>query len=323
MPPISTIPPETLRNRHRLSVQQVNSLYGRQVLEESLEEKAGSLAKVAEFIRVTDLFRAKAIDFIPLKGPLLSYRLYGDATVRRYGDIDILVNPDTVEHARTELMAAGYTEFLYKWPASVKGQRRTLEYRHHISFKNPAEDVIVELHWGLSDRQWLNFRDGDSFVRDNQCRVDFSGNSYKVLNPDAELLYLTIHGGIHRWGVLKWLVDIHRYLEIQTFERGKFCDLVNLLGCYRLVSLCNRMLEEYFPGTKLLPCGTHLPRYMERMAKEAADSPSCGSPGSIREILYLMPYSLLVYPGVKYKVRVLGMIAGNSLFNGRMSHLLD
>jgi hypothetical protein len=304
-------------------VQQINALYSRQVIEESLEEKAGTLAKVAEFIRVTDLFRAKAIDFIPLKGPLLSYRLYGDATVRKYGDIDILVNPDTVDRARTELMAAGCKEYMSEWPASVNGQKKALKYRHHISFKDPPGDVIIELHWRLSNQQWLNFRDEERFVRENLCTVEFNGNIYKALTPEAELLYLVIHGGAHRWGVLKWLEDIHRYLEIFIFEGGKFCDLVNHFGCHRLVALCNKMLAEYFPGSTLIPGGSHLPGYMVGMAKEAIEGPSCGGPGNIREILRLMPYSLLVYPGVRYKMRVLGMIAGNSLFNGRLSRFFD
>ena len=97
MPHIIGIPPEILKSRHRLSAEQINLLAGGRVIEESYEEKAGTLVKVAEFIKVTDLLRAGGIDFIPLKGPLLSFRLYGDATTRRYGDIDILVDPASME----------------------------------------------------------------------------------------------------------------------------------------------------------------------------------------------------------------------------------
>jgi hypothetical protein len=121
---ITGIPPEILRSRHRLSAQQINTLAGGRVIEESYEEKAGTLVKVAEFIKVTDLLRAGRIDFIPLKGPLLSFRLYGDATTRRYGDLDILVDPSEVEKARVGLLAAGYKEYMVTWPGSVSGKKK-------------------------------------------------------------------------------------------------------------------------------------------------------------------------------------------------------
>lgn len=323
MPPITGIPPEILRSRHRLSSQQVNSLFGRKVIEESLEEKAGTLAKVAEFIRVTDLLRDAGIGFIPLKGPLLSFRLYGDATTRKYGDIDVLVDPAEVDKARTCLMAGGYTEYMLKWPQSDTGRQKALKYWHDISFKDSKGEIITELHWRLSNRQWLNFRDAERFVSENLCNVEFCGNKYRVLNQEAELLYLVIHGGVHRWVLLKWLNDIQRYLEINVIDQSRFCNLVRMFGCGRMVTLCNKMLSEFFPGTSLLPCGTQIPRYLEQSAKAAVGMPSVMSPETIRGLLGTLPYSMVLYPGIIYKVRVLGMIAGTSLFNGRLSRFFD
>jgi hypothetical protein len=304
-------------------VQQINALFGLEVIEESLEEKAGALVKVAAFVRVTDLLRDLGIDFVPLKGPLLSFRLYGDATVRKYGDIDILINPGKVELARNGLLAVGYTEYMFTWPGSVSGKKRALKFWHHISFRNPEGDVIIELHWKLSNRQWLNFRDADRIVSENLCTVVFNGNAYRVMTPEAELLYLVIHGGVHRWGMLKWLADIQRYLELCELDMVKFGLLVKQFDCGRMVALCNTMLTEYFPGTLLLPCTTPLPRYMERMAKETIERSASSSPGSIREIMRLLPYTLLVYPGVLFQIKVLGMVAGSSLFNGRLSRFFD
>lgn len=323
MPHITGIPPEILRSRHRLSAQQINYLAGERVTEESYEEKAGTLIKVAEFIKVTDLFRATGIEFIPLKGPLLSYRLYGDATARRYGDIDILVDPPDVDKARAVLLKAGYNEYMFSWPVSVSGKKKALRYWHHVSFKDPEAGVITELHWRLSNKQWLNFRDADRFVSENLYTVGFYGKKYQVLNPEAELLYLVIHGGVHRWGMLKWLADVHRYLEISTPDTEKFCGLVKWFGCGRMVALCNRMLEEYFPGAPILPGGTQLPGYMERITKETIERSSSTGPGSIREILRLLRYSLIVYPGIKYKIKLLRVIAGSSLFYGRLSRFFD
>ncbi len=325
MPPLKSIPPDVLRFRHRLSVQQINSLFGREVIEETLGEKAGTLVKVAEFIRVTDLLRAAGIDFIPLKGPLLSFRLYGDATVRRYGDIDILVDAGQVERARGRLLAAGYTEYMFRWPETESGRQKALKYWHHIAFRNPDGEVITELHWKLSNRHWLNFRDADRFVRENICTVEFSGNNYRVLTPEAELLYLIIHGGAHRWGMLKWLADIQKYLEFCELDMVRFGLLVKRFDCGRLVTLCNTMLTEFFPDSSNvpLPGGKRMPGYMARMARETIERPSISGPESLSKILHMLPYSLAVYPGLIYKLRVLRMVAGSSIFNGRLSRLFD
>ncbi len=172
MPPITGIPPEILRYRHRLSPQQINALFGRKVIEESFEEKAKALGKVGEFLRITDAIASAGIGFVPLKGPLLSFRIYGDATFRTYSDLDILTDASNLTRIEGILKGEGYITYGRPWPQSLKKQSQMLSYGHHISFVHPEKQTAFEIHWKLATASWLNFRSFDvlnsAFL--SQCR---------------------------------------------------------------------------------------------------------------------------------------------------------
>ncbi len=323
MPPITGIPPEILRDRHRLSSQQVNALFGRKVIEESLEEKAKALGKVAEFLKVTDALKEAGVSFVPLKGPLLSFRLNGDATYRYFRDLDILVDASAVTEAKEIIDSFGYQDCGPAWPSDRKMQHRTLTYSHHLALINPVNGQIIELHWRLMNTQWLNFRQTDNLIGNNITTADFAGRKFSVLNNELELLYLVIHGGLHRWGRLKWLADVHEYLKSQKINWEIFNEFSDSLKAGRLVALCNTMLAEFFPGGPLIPCSSSASKHMVGASFKTIAEDDYSGPETIREIMKNLPFGLAVYPGVSFKVRLLCGVVGNSIFHGRMSRLFQ
>lgn len=80
-----------LHQRHRLSHQQIDRLLGESHSKEFLGEKIERMEAVRNFLSVTDLLRENEIPFVSIKGPLLSYRIYGDPSVRFSHDIDLLI----------------------------------------------------------------------------------------------------------------------------------------------------------------------------------------------------------------------------------------
>ena len=81
-----------LRERHRLSHQQIDTLLGEDKSGEFINDKLKQFELVRHFLYITDKLRINNIPFISIKGPLLSLRLYGDPTVRISSDIDLLIN---------------------------------------------------------------------------------------------------------------------------------------------------------------------------------------------------------------------------------------
>jgi len=321
MPQITEFSPRILKDRHRLSSQQINALFGEKVIEESYEEKAQTLGMVAEFLRVTDALSVAGINFIPLKGPLLSYRLYGDATTRHSHDLDILVEPSDVGRGADALQKVGYQPFGISWPPERRIQEKILKYNHHISFIHPLNQQIIELHWKLINNPWFRFMDASHIVKNNICLFDFAERSFTVLNNEMELFYLVIHGGIHRWGRLKWLADIREYLNTRKIDWDRFDLISDTFGAGRLVALCNSIMGEYMPGGELLPCHSVAPGYMIKSSVKSISDQEYKGPESVKEIIIRLRYPLLAYDGLRYKLRLIFSVIKNSLFSGRASRL--
>jgi len=316
---LTDISPEKLRDRHRLSSQQINALFGRVVLEESYDEKATALKKVAEFLRVTDALAAAGIRFIPLKGPLLSYRLYGDATTRFSSDLDILTEPAAVRRAGDIFEEEGYTPYGRSWPGEIKEQQRLQKYSHHISYVKNEKHITIELHWRLMNNQCLNLRESEEIISQNLSALNFAGRSFAVLNNEMELLYLVIHGGLHKWGRLKWLADINEYLKSQPINWELFSRLSSKFKAEHMVALCNTILAEYFPLAPSLPGHGKAPRYMVRFSRMKIREEVYKYPDSVKTIIQNLRFSLNTYPGLIYRVRLIWKVMANSIFSGRIS----
>ncbi len=323
MPPITSIPPTILRDRHRLSPQQINMLCGKRVIGESREEKAEALDRVAEFLRLTDALVAARTAFIPLKGPLLSERLYGDPTVRFSHDLDILVKTDDIENAARVFTASGYAQMPPPIPEDLRRREKLIKYSHHISFIHPDIGQIVELHWRIMNRPWIGFTDIDTLLSENLSEYEFAGRKFTTLSVELELLYLIIHGGAHHWGRLKWLADIHRLIEIKFFRESKFITLTERLKAGRLVALCNWALRDYMPSARQLPCKADAPAYMVSSVQQAIAGESYHGPETITEILSNMRYAFSAYQGLPYKLKLAGTVVSNSLLSGRLRRALD
>ena len=85
--------------------------------------------------------RDRGVPAVPLKGVILSERLYGDPAIRQSRDIDILVEPDQL----AETVAIAQEEFLYDPPVDAVGSdgRPLLHYR----LLHPAGGPGLEVHW--------------------------------------------------------------------------------------------------------------------------------------------------------------------------------
>jgi len=301
-----------------LSPQQINSVFSEKVISENPEEKAASLGKVAEFIRVTDTLRMSGINFIPLKGPLLSQRIYGDATFRYFSDLDILVDPSSLSQAMNVAGDLGYRLAGHEWPERGKEQSRLLKHHCDISFVHPGQPVSLEIHWRLLTRQYLNYKPTESLIDQNQTSVSFSGRNFNVLNNELELLYLIIHGGKHHWGRLRWLVDVSDYIKTHKIDWDKFGVLTDQMGAGRFVSLCSQLLNEYLPGRASLPCHETLPVWMLRHSVRKIEADDFRGPETVRDLLCDLRFTLSAYKGFRYKLRVIADAVMTSLYFGRL-----
>jgi Uncharacterised nucleotidyltransferase len=103
-------------------------------------DRAAAMALQHETRTLVDALRERGIRALPLKGPGLAERLYGDPGLRSAGDVDLLVRREDLEAATAAMRERGYGA-----PTADRVDRRGLP---HLHFALRAEDrPAVELHW--------------------------------------------------------------------------------------------------------------------------------------------------------------------------------
>ncbi len=293
-----------LHDRHRLSHQQIDRWLGENRSKEFLDEKLKRLEAVKHFLSVTDLFSQNGISFISLKGPLLSLRIYGDPSVRLSHDVDILIEDDRIEPAMKVLIENGYQltqgEF---WPSKKNQQELLIKSAHHLVFYNQKVNSILELHWIIMHEFPLSHKMQKEVITKNITEIVFAERTFTVFTKEFELLYLMIHGAIHGWNRLKWLVDIKEY-PIADINMNIFQELVDRFKAGRIVLQTNCLLKEYFNVQLPFDSDTHFSKYIINYAHNCILNDTVdGFP--IKRIIRRYRYEWLLIPSFYSKCRTL------------------
>ncbi|WP_313114057.1 nucleotidyltransferase family protein [Aequorivita sediminis] len=305
---------EYLSSRHRLSHQQIDTLLNEKYAKNNIAEKLGQLFQVGEFMELTDAFREADIPFTPIKGPILSYKLHNDASLRYSHDLDFLMASHDIKKAIYILENKGYEPGYFPWPSNIIKEQRLIKRSNQILFSHPEHQISIELHWRLFGRNMVDSKVIDEVLKKNAESIKFNNRIFQGFNKELELLYLIIHGGLHGWFRLKWLVDIKDFLENTTINSKKFSQLVTKLNASRMVALCNATLAHYFPSSALLPCkevpGTkkRLKFTISQIEKEDYYT------RSVLERIEHFWFRFHCFPGIRYKWNILAG-AFRSIYN--------
>ena len=187
----NVLPPEVATSlRRRATLQRLRQAHDYSILDEILLE----------------LSRA-GVEAVPLKGPILSERLYGDGAVRSSTDLDLLVAPNVLPSATRCLERLGYRGA----QGSTAGE--FARYHHHLLAFHRAQSPSVELHFRL----YTGFGavlTAEGFLARARGYTTARGLSCRVLVPEDELLFLLLHAAGHRFARLAWLYDIKMFTNV-------------------------------------------------------------------------------------------------------------
>jgi hypothetical protein len=189
---------------------------------EALEQRYHSNCKrmeemLREFSKVNSALRNRAIPHAFLKGFTLTAEFCADPTLRHQSDIDILVNPDSVEEATQALIACGY---------SLTGSQACGELRFAtpLQYIPSAQDDIyrvsphreAELHTSIWEETGHV-----SMVVPNDCLERTRGRKlrdigFSSLSAEDMFLVQVLHAFSHllgSWVRVSWLWEIHCFLQ--------------------------------------------------------------------------------------------------------------
>jgi hypothetical protein len=131
-----------------------------------------------------------------------------------------------------------------------------------------------------------------------------------------ELLYLLIHGSLHTWRRLKWLVDVHEMAERQLYDEVKFTELVKLVNGERLVAVCNGLLKIIYPAKATLPEMGKVNNFMVQHALKRLKKDSEAEYDSLKESLSYVGFVMKAFPGIKFKIYTLKYLYNSTLDAG-------
>ena len=160
-----------------------------------------TLRMTAELFRLLELFAAKGIPALVVKGPVLAMHAYGDPAMRSYGDLDLLVRQRDIHRATESLQAAGYEATV---PVSaIDAGKIPGQYL----FAKPDANLLVELHSDFTLRYFpRRLPLEECFARRILVRLD--GHETPALAVEDELVYICVHGATHFWERLSWIADV-------------------------------------------------------------------------------------------------------------------
>ncbi len=155
-------------------------------------ETAQTRRLCAELMRLQPLL-SSACGSRPLlvKGPAVAERLYPDARLRPYRDLDLVVSRDRLQAAARAMAAElGYRRTEEPWAGY--GERQG----HHIGLARrvDVQTVTVELHWRIGDDPVAEGLDYSRLSRTSESLPLSDGaDAVMVPSPEEHLLVLAVH----------------------------------------------------------------------------------------------------------------------------------
>lgn len=198
----------------------------------------------SQIFRIVRVMRAKDIPVLPFKGPLLSMQAYGNATVRMFGDLDLLVQPKHLDDATRLLQESGYRPLTSaSW---LKKSTWYISRQKDVHFVDETGRAVLELHWKLSGSHFGLPKEINR-LWDRLESITLAGMEVPNLSFNDLLIYLCLHGSRHSWERFGWICDVY-YLLTSRDEIDWDVVLAESksLGCENVVALSLKLVNELF-----------------------------------------------------------------------------
>ncbi len=238
-----------LKGTNQLSDPSVQALFSSALL----IQKRKSLKLVSELLKLSRAFDHARINYLPIKGPLLSQTLFGDPTTRTSADLDIFVAREDVPRTCVLLQELHFRSLCHNndapFPSSL------LNALGDLSFINKEGTLHLELHFKLLPVLFVHKMDFNS-VWAMRSTCDMGGKSFHTLSHETYLFFLCAHGSKHAWERLHWLFDFAVYYS-KYAGRHNVVELAKHYGVARefkvALNLCRDAFDLEIPAKVSFP----------------------------------------------------------------------
>jgi hypothetical protein len=172
-----------------------------------------------ELVGILGFLDSQGIPAVPYKGPALAVRLYGDLSLRGYGDLDIVICERDALRARRLLIDRGYAPEQYAPALQVDSNELSqyLRENYEMPFCRADGKVHLDLHWRYTPRSECLAGDPERFLHHLET-ISIAGEEVRSLRLETYLLVLSMHAAKHQWAQLKLICDIAEILAVPDLD---------------------------------------------------------------------------------------------------------
>ncbi len=168
------------------------------------DNAARNLLMAGELLRVVRRLEGAGVPALAYKGPALAVAAYGDLSLRRFVDLDVLVPKQDVLRAKRLLAEDGYVPRPQLDPAR---ESILLRAQHSLALVKESGRLLLELHWQAAAARFAASTGTEEFLEGAEA-VSLRGGEVKAPAPEKLLNALCVHGSKHFWERLAWVCDV-------------------------------------------------------------------------------------------------------------------
>jgi hypothetical protein len=288
------VEPVALHNLRTEFLDTIPVEYKQRVFDRERSARAIALMRGLVTLELVKSLDDNGIPVIVVKGASLAVMAYGDASMRTYSDIDLLVDRSDLVRARDFLTSNGYSPYY-----ELADEQRLIRAQHALELSDSRNKV--ELHWALLSRH-LRLDIESEELMGEAVRVDIAGSRIAALAPHHLMLFLCAHGAKHQWMNLRWICDVAQLSDrLSDDEMSATLELAEKTHARRILAfglrtardvlgatIPSRLCEALVPESQTRSLVTRVERRLFRIGK-----PLSGSDAFLNRIDSRM--SLLLY----------------------------
>jgi len=170
-----------------------------------------NLEMTNELTRLNKLLTDAGISLLSYKGPTLATIAYGGVGLRQFTDLDLLVPPEQLLAAKTQLMAQNYVALSDPEHRPTQKEDHDRSYQGYDLVRRDGRVTIdLQMRFGL---RFSTFDLDFATLWAGRQPIQFGNRTVYAPSLEDYLLVLCAHGSQHRWSKLKWICDISELVQ--------------------------------------------------------------------------------------------------------------
>jgi Uncharacterised nucleotidyltransferase len=163
-----------------------------------------------EAVDLASFLQERDIIALAFKGPVVALGAYGDLALRQYQDIDLVVRDQDLLKTVDLLRLRGFS---IATGSCRPDNPKDVSRNHEVTLAAPDKTYFIDIHWRLASERTGIFVPDVEQMRDRVETIQLPAGSVSTFCREDLFVALCCHGAKHRWGRLKWLLDIAETLR--------------------------------------------------------------------------------------------------------------